>query len=140
MSISGTMSLLTWKETYSVNSREMDEQHKQLINLLNQLHDGMARGAGNEVMRPVLDTLVAYTRAHFADEERTLAGVGYPRLLQHKAEHKELTDKVVKFRDDFAAGKVGLSINVLMFLKDWLNHHIVGSDKLYAPYLVRRQA
>ena len=134
------MALLTWKEIYSVNTPEMDDQHKHLILLLNQLHDAMVRGAGNEVLRSVLDQLVTYTKAHFVDEERALEAAGYPRLAQHKAEHKALTDEVVKFRDEFAAGKVAVSVRVLTFLKEWLNHHIIGSDKLYAPWLARRQA
>ena len=87
------MPLLTWNDTYSVNAPAMDAQHKHLIKLLNDLHDGMIRRAGNEVLRPVLDELIKYTRAHFADEERAMELAGYPHLAQHKAEHKALTDK-----------------------------------------------
>jgi hemerythrin-like metal-binding protein len=118
----------------------MDAQHKHLMQLLNDLHDGMSRGAGKDAVRGVLDQLIQYTRAHFADEERALEAARYPKLAEHKAEHKALTDKVLQFRDDWAAGRVALSVHVLTFLKDWLKHHIMGTDKQYAPYLAPRQA
>ncbi|HET8547168.1 MAG TPA: bacteriohemerythrin [Bryobacteraceae bacterium] len=134
------MPLLSWNDSYSVRAPAIDAQHKHLMKLINDLHDGMSRGAGNDALGSVLDGLIKYTRAHFADEERAMEAAGYPNLLQHRAEHKALTDKVLKFREDFAAGRVAISIHVLTFLKEWLSHHIMGSDKQYAPWLAQHQA
>jgi hemerythrin-like metal-binding protein len=134
------MPLFLWKDSYSVNAPAMDAQHKHLIELLNSLHEGMTRGAAKDTLGSVLDELIKYTQAHFADEERAMQTAGYPKLFEHKAEHKALTDKVMKFRQDFAAGRVAMSVHLLTFLKDWLSHHILGCDKEYAPWLARRQA
>jgi hemerythrin len=134
------MPLLTWKDSYSVNAPAMDAQHKHLIELLNKLHDGMSRGAAKDTLGSVLDELIHYTQAHFAAEERAMQTAAYPKLVEHKAEHKALTDKVIKFRDDFAAGRTAMSVHVLGFLKDWLTHHIMGTDKQYGPWLTRAQA
>ena len=129
------MPLLTWKETWSVGAPDIDAQHKRLVELINELHDAMARGAANDVLSPVLDRLIEYTKYHFAHEERRLQAAGYPQLASHVREHNELTARVVRFRDDFAAGRTAISVKVLGFLKEWLTNHIVGRDKLYSPWL-----
>jgi hemerythrin len=134
------MALLTWNDNYSVHAPAMDAQHKHLIKLLNDLHEGMTRGAGNETLRSVLDQLVKYTQAHFVDEERAMQTAGYPGLTEHKKEHAALTERVLRLREDFAGGRVAMSVQVLTFLKEWLSQHIMGADKQYAPWLAQHQA
>lgn len=133
------MPLFAWNDSYSVDAPAMDAQHKNLIKLLNDLHHGMTHGAGKEALGSVLDQLIRYTQSHFADEEKAMQAAAYPRLAEHKNEHKALTERVLKFRDDYAAGRAALSVHVLTFLKDWLRHHIMGSDKQYVPWLAKRQ-
>jgi hemerythrin-like metal-binding protein len=55
-----------------------------------------------------LNSLVSYTRAHFASEERIMQQSGYPDIAVHKKEHEALAEKVVEFQRDFDAGRVGI--------------------------------
>jgi hemerythrin-like metal-binding protein len=75
---------------------------------------------------------------HFAHEERLMRAHGYPGLDAHLAEHRALTEKVVAFQSEFENGKALMTVQLLNFLKDWLQHHIAESDQKYAPFLKER--
>ncbi len=128
-------SLFVWNDSYSTGIREIDAQHKKLVDILNALYDAMSKGQGNQALGKLLDELIKYTVVHFATEERLFKLHGYPDTLAHKREHDELASKVLQLQKDFAAGKVSLSMQVASFLKNWLTNHILGADKKYAPFL-----
>jgi hemerythrin len=129
------MALLTWSDKFSVQVRQFDEEHKQLMNLINQLHDAMKTGQGKEVIGDVLKGLITYTQNHFAAEERLMKAHGYPAYGNHKKEHNNLTMKVLDFQKGFTEGSALLSQTVMTFLKEWLTNHIQGVDKEYGPFL-----
>lgn len=129
------MALLDWSERYSVESRLMDEQHRKLFNLINELHEAMKEGRAKTVMARVLDQLVAYTVTHFDTEERAMAAVGYPDLGAHVAEHRKLTEAVHKLNGEVKAETVGITVEVMEFLQHWLTNHIMKVDRKYAPFL-----
>lgn len=129
------MALLTWSERFSVQVGQFDEEHRQLMNYINQLHDAMKSGQGKQVIGDVLNGLIQYTQNHFAAEERLMKAHGYSDYQNHKKEHNQLTMSVQDFRKEFAAGTVPLSQTVMTFLKDWLTNHIQGMDKKYGPFL-----
>ena len=53
-------------------------------------------------------------------------------FLAHKQEHEAFVTKVEAFQNDYEAGKLGLSIEVMMFLQGWVTNHIKGTDKKYS--------
>lgn len=126
---------MSWEKTYSVGVPEFDAQHQHLFDLLNRFHDAMSTGHGNETMSNILHELIAYTKTHFQAEERLLQSKHYPDLAAHKAEHDKLTHQVIKFQEDFAAGRTSVNIQLMNFLRDWLSNHILHTDKRYGAYL-----
>jgi len=129
------MAFIQWEEKYSVGVRELDAQHKQLVQLLGDLYDAMQAQKANEVLGKILNQLVGYTKAHFATEERLMTQAGYPDLAAQKREHEIFTKKVVDFKEAFDGGRTSLSVSLTTFVKDWLFTHIGGADKKYGPYL-----
>ncbi len=129
------MSLLTWKTDYSVNIKEIDEQHKKLINMINQLHEAMKEQKGKEVLKPILQQLISYCATHFAAEETMMMAHAYPDLTEHRDKHQKMTAKVLALQSDVNSGKASITIDVMNFLKEWLDKHILGTDKKYSPYL-----
>jgi hemerythrin len=127
------MALIQWNEALSVGVTELDLQHKRLFAMINDLNDAMMQGKGKEVLSRVIVGLLDYTRTHFATEERYFERFGYPRADTHKKEHAYFTGKVAEFKDDFEQGKLGVSVKVMQFLSDWLQHHIKVADKDYGP-------
>lgn len=128
--------LMTWNENMSVGVRVLDEDHKRLVAIINELHDALKTGHGKDALGKVLDELVSYTKSHFAREEQFFTKTGYAGSAAHKKEHEDLTKQVLEVQRKFKNGETGgLSLEVMVFLKDWLTNHIQGSDKKYGPYL-----
>lgn len=129
------MAFMQWEEKYSVGVREIDEQHKQLINMLSELYEAMQAQKTNDILGQIITKLVNYTKTHFSAEEGYMQRAGYPAFAEHKKEHDNFTNKVLAFKSDFDSGKTAMSVSITSFLKTWLNDHILGNDKKYAPYL-----
>lgn len=129
------MALITWNDSLSVKVKQFDDQHKKLVDMVNQLFDAMKTGKGNQVMGDILKQLIAYTQTHFAAEERLMQQYGFPEYEAHKKEHNALVIQVVDLQKQFQEGKAVLTQNVMNFLRDWLARHIQGVDKKYGVYL-----
>jgi hemerythrin len=114
---------------FSVGVKEIDDQHKQLIVLANQLNDAMGTGKGKAVLDKVFAELVAYTQSHFLTEEKLMGQIGYSASVAHKAEHKSLVTTVADLKHKHDKGDVVLTSQVMSFLRDWLTKHILNSDK-----------
>jgi hemerythrin len=133
------MSLFQWKDSFSVGNSEIDGQHKKLFQLADRFHAAMAGGQGKQILQQTLTELIDYTKHHFATEEGMMQKSSYPEYRQHKAEHDALTRKVVQFRNEVAADRVVVTIDVLQFLKDWLVNHIGHMDQGIGDYIRRQQ-
>jgi hemerythrin len=125
------MAIITWSSELSVNVKEIDDQHKKLIEMMSSLHEGMLQGKGKVALAKILQDLAEYTVYHFATEERYMRKYGYVHLDPHKEEHEDFIKKVNEFIEGYRANHLGLSIEVMNFLKEWLTEHIKGSDKGY---------
>ncbi len=129
------MPIVVWNDTLSVGVKKCDEQHQHLIGILNQLYDAMSQGRGKQALAATLNELIAYTRTHFADEEKMMAAVQYAGFAEHAAEHRDLTNQVLDFQKRFETGEVSLTVEMLNFLRDWVTNHIQKTDKKYKEAL-----
>jgi hemerythrin len=134
------MGMFEWKPEYSVGYAQIDEQHKRLFELAEEMHNAMTAGKGKQILSKTLSSLIAYTKAHFATEERLMQAYQYPDYASHKAAHDALTAKVVKFEKEFQTAGLSTTISLLPFLRDWLMHHIGETDKKIAAYLNSKNA
>jgi hemerythrin-like metal-binding protein len=130
--------MFEWSPNYSVGIGSIDAQHQGLFAIAHELYTAMSAGQGKNTLSRLLDRLVQYTAVHFAHEERLMRQYGYPMLEKHRLEHQKLTAQVEEFQREFRAGRVALTVQLLKFLKEWLQHHIQESDRAYAPYLKSR--
>ncbi|MFN3412094.1 MAG: bacteriohemerythrin [Exilispira sp.] len=128
------MALVEWKEDYSVSVSIFDDQHKKLFEIINNLHEAMKKGASNVVIPGILDELYNYTQKHFTNEEELFTKYNYPEIEYQKNAHMTFLNKISEFKNDFESGKLGLSIEIISFLNDWLINHIKGADKKYGKF------
>ncbi len=128
------MALMNWNDSLSVNVAEIDQQHKRLIAMINELDDAMKIGKGKDSLGKIVNSLIAYTGTHFKTEEKYFTQFGYPDTDSHKKEHAAFVQKVVEFKDGFEKKKLTLTIDVMSFLSGWLKNHIMGTDKKYTPF------
>jgi hemerythrin-like metal-binding protein len=128
------MSDFRWTPDLSVGVEASDADHKRLIDLLNELSDGISCGQGKEILGKILDELESYTRYHFAREEDFFERTGYP-AVEHKLEHRKLVEQIVTLQSRYRTGETALAIETLDILKKWLTQHIQGTDSKYTSHL-----
>lgn len=126
---------MTWKNAYSVNIAELDQQHQNLVALIDKLGEAMSRGQGKEVIEAVLTQLLDHCAHHFAAEEQLFDQYHYPEAAAHKEEHQMVTAKILALQQEMREGKKTIAMTVLDLLVDWLDHHILGTDMQYSKYL-----
>ncbi len=124
-----------WKDEYSVGIPQVDSEHKRLIALINKLQDAMTSAQGKNVLGSVLDELVSYTFVHFNAEEALMQRYDFPDLVDHQLEHARLKAAALKLNEDFRSGRVTMTVQVMQFLKNWLQGHIMHRDQEYAKFI-----
>ncbi len=130
------MPFIEWNERWAVNIPSIDRQHKTLISYINKLERAVAAGKADAQLAFVLNGLTSYTQAHFIYEEMLLQKHLYPESLNHKTAHSKLFLKVGDFKVRLAQGDTSFSLELLDFLKNWLNNHILKEDIAYAGFLL----
>ena len=128
---------MQWTDNLATGIPLIDEQHKMLLNYINNLYRATQRGVTDDVLLNILDVLHDYTVSHFSTEEQFFLHSDYPDSQKHKELHRKFTNKIAEFRDSLAKGSAQVSMELLNFLKDWLIHHIQGTDHLYVDYVQR---
>ena len=123
--------MIQWDSSLSVNVAEIDLQHQRLVKMINELNDAMRVGKSKEMLGKIVNGLIGYVGVHFATEEKYFATFAFPEADQHIQEHRAFSAKVDDFATRFKSGQLGLSIDVMNFLSDWLGKHIKGTDKKY---------
>lgn len=126
------MVLMKWSDDLSVQVTEIDNQHKKLIDIINSLHEAMLEKKSKEMLAGILDELAAYTVYHFSTEEKYMTEFNYIGLLSHKKEHDAFVSKTESFISAYQSNKLGLSMELMSFLRDWVSNHIKGTDKKYS--------
>ena len=127
--------MFEWKEKYVLGIEEIDNQHRNLVDLINRLFAAMQSGAGKDILDETLTGLVDYTRRHFMTEEILMGNYDYPELDEHIVEHHKFTEEISKFQQDYQSGNTGISIQLISYLRNWLDEHICETDHKYGDYL-----
>ncbi len=128
------MAFLPWSDGYTVNVREIDEQHKKLVGMINALHDALVAGKGKETQGKIISDMVDYAVVHFGTEEKYMLQYGFLGYAGHKAEHDGFAKKAADLKARVDGKGFVLTIVVLNFLKDWLQNHILVTDKEYSSH------
>lgn len=130
------MPFMVWNDRLFVGIEPVDNDHKEMVAMINELYDGIQTGDAGSILSGILDRLVDYIGTHFSREEKLFEGTAYPGAEQHLREHEKLTHWVLDFQRRFNAGLVaGPSLEAMNYLKDWLFDHILKADQEYVPYV-----
>ena len=131
------MAMVEWDDAYSVDIQEIDEQHKCLVEIMNELYTALANKSNRDQVSDVLNKLVEYTKVHFAVEETLMRIFHYEDYEAHKAIHDKIVEQVLVYHGKFQAGDDKVGMELLMFLKDWLFDHINKVDKGYSKTFLK---
>ena len=129
------MNIINWKdEIYSVQVPHLDNQHKKLFDILNRFFKSMSRGESREIIKQTLNELVDYSQYHFNSEEQYFCPLKNYREKEkdkHKKEHQEFIEHIKQFQKAYINQKKMLTMDLFIYLKDWINNHIKKCDKGY---------
>lgn len=131
------MAHIEWKESYEIGVESVDNQHKKLVGITNELYEAHHNQTGNLIIHEILERLVLYTKEHFSDEEKNF-DFGYQDAEKHKREHREFVQQIESLVSEAKRKNLMIPYKTLDFLKDWLISHILGTDKELGYYLRKK--
>ena len=128
--------LISWSATFSVGIKVIDDQHKELFALVNDMFNHVVGDAQAErvYFKQVIQKAVDYVKVHFSTEEKIMLHADYPGYGEHKKAHDTFVLTVVEKVKDFEAGKKFTLLEFTQFLKEWILTHIAIMDKGYFTY------
>lgn len=133
------MSLVEWDKTYSIGIAIFDDEHKKLIAIINQLEQAIAAGTDSLILQQITDSLVEYTLMHFRHEEMYFDDWAYPDAVEHAAAHAALRQRVFDYRKQIRErDNSTLAVELAVFLKEWLQQHILIDDRKYGAFLFEK--
>ena len=127
---------IVWEDKYKVGYKRIDDQHLELIEIINDLHDCMDnRYSKDEVLRAqfkkALIKTVDYVAYHFSCEEKIMHAIKYDKILEHSSYHREFIQTIYNYVQSYENGSLEAINNLVQYLKDWFLNHILVTDKKF---------
>ena len=119
---------MQWKPEYSVGVESMDDEHREMINLINDIYDKLESDPDADQIEQCLGDIFSTISMHFALEERLMRKNNYAEYQPHKDDHEELLDQIRDLMDDFAAGTAVGATRLEKSLSDWFAGHFSTFD------------
>ena len=125
------MSMVKWNMHLFIGIDSIDQNHKHLVQLLNEAYDEFIMGINIEEI--FIEELFQCMAHCFDCEESLMIETSYPNLSAHKAEHEVFTERFLVIGNNYQRG-ADTSIEILMFLNNWINHHIRETDTKFGDF------
>jgi len=130
--------LISWLPAFSVGVKLIDDQHKELLTLVNDMFNHVIgnQEAEQVYFREIIQKAVQYIKVHFSTEEKIMIHTNFPGYAEHKKAHDSFVLTVVEKVRDFESGKNKkfTLMEFTQFLKEWILTHIAIMDKGYFTY------
>ncbi len=123
------MAYFEWAQDMVIDQGPIDEDHRNLVRMVNELHDATTEGRGREVVGRILEELIRYTADHLRKEEATMAQAGFPSLERHKTGHQAFVSQLEKLQQRYQEGSIAVAAQLSTVLRDWLSLHIRRNDR-----------
>jgi len=122
------MVLLEWKSEYSVGIASMDDEHREMIDLINDVYEKIGNTPDAGAIESCLEEIFNTISLHFALEERIMRDSGYSEYEDHKDDHEDLLDEIRDLMDSFATDPDEGTRQLKLRLSDWFGKHFASFD------------
>lgn len=134
------MIFFPWTPESCIGVAVFDNEHWQLVRLINELYDGMLTGTATQKVQDILECVAGYAHLHLTHEEDAMTRTGYPDLENHRLRHDEFRATIESFRPRVREAQGTLALiditrELATYLKQWLERHILEEDKQLGRYL-----
>jgi len=128
---------LQWAQDFSVGVKEIDDQHKELFDRINDLDSAMKQGTAKEEVVRLIEFLHKYVTIHFGAEEKYMIDYNYTGYALHKTKHdwfkKEFSDIRIKLDAEGITPEAIMRSNNLLIT--WFSNHIRSIDMMLGSFL-----
>lgn len=136
--------LIVWNDSLVTGVTEIDEQHRILVNSINEANTRLTTGFNAEILDQITQNLLSYALYHFETEEELMQEFNYEETQAedtetHLRQHREFSATVVAVREGIKAGKLMSREDLLTFLNGWLINHILNTDKRLAAFILAKR-
>ena len=128
---------IKWDNSFSVNNPEIDHQHKELINVLNDKirHCSENKEKEREYLLKIKNPTIVLIKKHFKTEEKLLQKNNYVNIEEHKMEHESFLNKLNIIMDKLENNLIEMDLSIIVeYMKDWLIYHIEMYDVTAKEY------
>lgn len=123
------MALIEWRREFETGIPDVDHEHRELVDLINSLHERLGVDAGHDEIARFLGEVFARISAHFALEETIMRKHRYDEYAAHKADHERLLDDIRDIMDAHEAGAYANARDALAgAVRDWFVEHFKTRD------------
>jgi hemerythrin len=122
---------IKWKDEYSVGIKEIDDQHRYFIGLLNDLFNAVSENKSRQELQDLFQKLADYAEKHFATEEKYFDEFNYEGAAEHKMKHQEMRNEIKKIKNQEVGNEIDFYGNIVYFLLNWLEDHLAKMDQEY---------
>ncbi|SNZ06882.1 hemerythrin [Persephonella hydrogeniphila] len=134
------MVLIEWSEELELGIPEIDNQHKRLVEMLNEFYTELEEGHQSEAVEHFLKNLEDYLNYHLDYEEKFMEEIGFPQLENHKKTHDMFKKLYAEEKNRYLEGDTKALRELVAFAFSWLFSHIMKTDKKYAEFLKEKGA
>jgi len=125
---------LPWTSDLSVSVRVIDDEHKVLLSVYNDLVGSIEHRDPKSVADKVVKELYGYTKYHFGHEEEMMSKLGYPELDEHRRQHAGFVNRIAEIQKHVDGGQANLA-SLAEFVQKWIVGHIMVTDKKLGAFL-----
>ena len=122
------MTLLQWKPEYSVGVDSMDDEHREMIDLINDIYERLESDSNVEQIEACLGDIFSTISMHFALEEKMMRSSNYAEYQAHKDDHENLLDQIRDLMDDYDADSSTGAVKLEQSLSGWFAGHFSTFD------------
>lgn len=122
------MSLIKWKDEFNLGIEEVDNEHRDLVALINALHEAMLAGAGRADILEGISQIYTLVSAHFEREEAFMRESRYMAYAEHKEDHEVLLDDLREIIEQVRSGGGYAEARLSADLQYWFSDHFRTHD------------
>ena len=137
--------LLVWNDELVTGVTEIDEQHRILVNSINEVNTRLSNTTINaEILEKITQDLLSYALYHFETEESLMKEYNYAEThnedsANHQRQHRDFSATVVSVREGIKTEKLISREDLLTFLNGWLVNHILNTDKMLGAFILEKR-
>ncbi|MCL2763520.1 MAG: bacteriohemerythrin [Treponema sp.] len=128
--------LISWSNTFACGVKLIDDQHKELVELVNEMFNHVSGNEEQEreYLNDVMQKAIKYIKVHFATEEKIMTLTKFSGYASHKRAHNGFIVIIIDTLNEITCGKHISLYTFTKFLKNWVLSHIAVMDKQYFEY------